>query len=163
MSHKEQKPDLSLKIKICPFCKSQKIMRLPIYDDGIMYRRHGWKQGVVSYTQRGVKTSEIIKCSNCNQVIALDEYAGENARIERKVHPRAKFQEKVTTSTSSEQIVHQNQKIKEQKVQKKSRCTHLKTLHADPNALFCRECGKLTVVRKFLRKDSRKHVQIEKL
>lgn len=154
MSHEVQRPGLSTEIKICPFCKSHKIIKLPIYDDGMMYRRHRWKQGEVSYTRRGVKTSEIIKCGNCKQVIALEAYAGENARVGRGFHPRAKFQEKVTSSTSLEQRVPQNiQKRMEQKKNKKSRCPHLKTLHADPNALFCHECGKLTVVGKFLLKE----------
>jgi hypothetical protein len=65
-------------------------------------------------------------------------------------------------SPSSKQQGHQNfQRIWKQKRKKKLRCLHLNTLHADPNALFCHECGKLTIVGKFLQLENRRRVQVE--
>lgn len=53
------------------------------------------------------------------------------------------------------------QQIWKQKRKKKSRCKHLTTLHADLNALFCHECGNLTIVGKFLQLDNKRRVQVE--
>ena len=149
----------TLEFETCPFCQSYRIMKLPIYDDGTMYRRHRWHQGVVSYAKIGVKTSEIIKCGNCNQVIAIDAYVGEKNFIGRRMNPHPKIRQKAATSTSPNQVPQTHHKMGEQKKPKKTRCRHLKTLHADPNSLFCHECGRLTVVGKFLQLNNRKRVQ----
>ncbi|MFX1514767.1 MAG: hypothetical protein ACFFC6_00515 [Promethearchaeota archaeon] len=162
MSPKAQKSDQTLEFETCPFCRSYSIMKLPIYDDGTMYRRHRWNQGAVSYAKTGVKTSEIIKCGNCNQVIAIDVYAGEKNFRGRQLNPNVKIRKKAIPNTSPDQVPQNHQKVGEQKEPKKPRCRHLKTSHADPNALFCHECGKLTIVGKFLQLDNNKRrIQME--